>query len=470
MNKYRPLIFSFLVFITAASAGFLCIKHCIGGHTAEERQALTEIIAVSCGFTGLIALALSVLTHFSLIKCEKLKAHAKELSEANRKLEEEIIQRKAAEERSANLAQEWARTFDSIPDLISIHSNDFRIIRANQALADFLGLKKEEITGRFCYEVFHGAEGPIAGCPNVRTMETKKPVTVELCNLKTVCHSMVSTSPIFNKQHELIGAVHIVKDTSELKKLEGQLRHAQKMEAVGQLAGGVAHDFNNVLSAITNYGYLLKDLSPGDPGHKDLTGKILSLAEKASHTTQGLLACGRKQLFELKPLNLNRTIKNIEQMLCNLIGEEIKLLVLPEEAELMIMADENHIEQCIINLAANARDAMPDGGELIIKAETAEMDAYFINSHGFGVQGAYALMTVADTGSGMDEKTRQKIFEPFFTTKEVGKGTGLGLSIIYGIVKQHKGYIDVYTRPGHGTSFKLYFPLIKKTKEVGSEK
>lgn len=462
MYRYRSLIFSFLICIIVASAGFFCIKHCISGRTAEERQALTETASVGFGFTGLLALALSTLTYFFLVRSEKLKMHVKKLTESNQRLGEEIIQRKAAEEKLANMADEWARTFDSIPDLISIHSNDLRIIRANQALADFLGVSKEEITGKFCYEVFHGTKGPVAVCPHVRTMETKYPVTAELRGLKNACHSMVSTSPIFNKQHEVIGTIHIVKDTSKMKKFEEQLRQAQKMESVGQLAGGVAHDFNNILASIINYNYIMRDMAPGDPDYLNIIDKISSLTDRASHLTRSLLTYSRKQFFELKPLSINSILKNIDQLLRTLIDEKIELVTHTAEDDLVIMANENQIGQCLLNLASNARDAMPDGGSLTIKTEAMKIDDDFILSHGFGIAGAYALISVTDTGTGMDEKTMLKIFDPFFTTKEVGKGTGLGLSMVFGIMKLHEGYIDVDSKPGHGTTFKLYFPLIKK--------
>jgi two-component system cell cycle sensor histidine kinase/response regulator CckA len=480
MYKYRSLIFSFLVFIIVISTGVCCIKHFISGYgeqmalrwiAMDHAHTLTDhlsdlssplVTPASFGFIGLSALALSILTYFCLVKSRKLEMHSKELTESNQRLGDEIIQRKAAEEKSANIAREWARTFDSIPDLISIHRNDFRIIRANQALADFLGASKEEITGKLCYEVFHCTKEPIAECPHVRTMESKKPVTVELLDLKAVCHSMVSTSPIFNKQHEVIGIVHIVKDTTEMKKLEERLSHAKHMEAVGRLAGGVAHEFNNILAAIINYGYLLRDASSGNLEFRNFIDKILALAEKASQTSQNLLIYSRKQYLALKPSDLNMILKNTGQLICNFKGKDIEFVSLPSDGALMIMANEQSIEQCIINLAGNAVEVMSNGGTLTIMTGVVAIDTSFMQSHGFGTPGLYALLSVTDTGPGMNNKTSRKIFEPFFTTKEVGKGTGLGLSMVYGITKQHNGYIDVKSQPGNGSTFRLYFPLINK--------
>jgi PAS domain S-box-containing protein len=395
---------------------------------------------------------------------------AQSLKERTDDLKNEILTRMAAEEKSANAAQEWARTFDSISDFVSIHSNDFRIIRANQSLADFLGISKEEVTGKFCYEMFHGTKGPEADCPHVRTIETKGPVTGERCDRGTHCHSMVSTSPIFNKQCEVIGTVHIVKNITEMKKLEEQLRQAQKMESVGQLAGGVAHDFNNILAAIINYNYIMKDMTPGDPDYLNAIDKISSLAERAAHITRSLLTYSRKQLFELNPLNINSILNNIDQLLHTFIDKNIELVTHPAEDDLIIMADENQIGQCLVNLVSNARDAMPEGGSLTITTEAMGINTAFILSHGFGIPGAYALISVTDTGTGMDEETMLKIFDPFFTTKEVGKGTGLGLSMAFGIIRQHEGYIDVYSRQGHGTTFKLYFPLLNKDKLLSQAK
>lgn len=461
MNKHRALIYSLIVF-TIAVVGFFCVEYYVSGRTTEERNALTGIPAVSTGFTGLIALALAMFTYLFFLRSEKLKIHAKGLIEANRRLEEEIIQRKAAEEKSANLAREWARTFDSIPDLISIHSNDFRIIRANQALADFFGLKKEEFIGKYCYEVFHGTKGPVADCPHQRTMETKKSVTVARSDWGTVCHSMVSTSPIFNKQWDVIGTVHIVKDTTEAKKLEERLRHAHHMGAVGQLAGGVAHEFNNILTAIINYGHLLKDTPSVNSEYINFIGKILALAEKATQISQNLLIYSKTQCLDLKPSDLNIIIKTAGPLVRNFKGKNIEFVQLLTDRPLMIMANENDIEQCIINLARNAADAMSAGGTLTIRSEVVEGDTSFIRSSRSGAQRPYALLSVTDTGTGIEDKTGRKIFEPFFTTKEVGEGTGLGLSIVYGIAKQHNGYIDVESGPENGPTFKLYFPLISK--------
>jgi PAS domain S-box-containing protein len=259
---------------------------------------------------------------------------------------------------------------------------------------------------------------------------------------------------------------------TELEKghLEAQLRQAQKMEAIGQLAGGVAHDFNNILTAVIGYGNLLKAKMAQDDPLRTYVEHILASSGKAVNLTQSLLAFGRKQIIELKPCKISTLIKNVEKLLARLLTEDIELLTFISPSDPTILADPTQIDQILINLATNARDAMPNGGHLKIEVKLAEINRAFVESYGYGEIGRYALISVSDTGLGMDTTTREKIFDPFFTTKEVGKGTGLGLSIVYGIVKQHNGYINVESEPGRGTSFHIYLPIVKmKEEKIESE-
>ena len=242
------------------------------------------------------------------------------------------------------------------------------------------------------------------------------------------------------------------------------------MEAIGTLAGGIAHDFNNILTAIIGYGNLLQMQLDEDSPSIHNVEQILASAERATNLTQNLLAFSRKQLINPRPINLNESIKDVKKLLAMLIREDIEIKVELTREDLVVMADSGQIEEVLMNLATNARDAMPDGGVLTIATESVELNREFFKAGDHERPGRYGLLSVTDTGIGMDEKTKEKIFDPFFTTKEVGKGTGLGLSMIYGIVKQHEGYLDVSSNPGEGTTFRIYLPLVEAEVEKKKSK
>ncbi len=261
------------------------------------------------------------------------------------------------------------------------------------------------------------------------------------------------------------GAVYgiaFVSDISQRKTLEEQLTHAQKMEAVGRLAGGVAHDFNNMLTVIAGYNRMILDeLSPVDP-LRGYAEEILKAADRAGALTNQLLAFSRRQIMQPRVISVNAVIEQTEKMLRRLIGEDIQLSIGLKADTGNIKADPNHIAQAVVNLAVNARDAMPTGGRLTIETGNSHIDETYVRTH-MGVKpGEFVMIAVSDTGIGMDSATRQRIFEPFFTTKERGKGTGLGLATVYGMVKQSGGDIWVYSEPGTGTTFKLYFPRVQE--------
>ncbi len=249
--------------------------------------------------------------------------------------------------------------------------------------------------------------------------------------------------------------------TKELSLLNDQLRQSQKLEAVGILAGGIAHEFNNVLTTMKGSMYLIqKRLSEDNPVIK-YAEQVLASIKKANTLSQGLLAFSRKQTISLRPVHFNEVIRNIGKMLTHLIGEDIELQVALTDRNPTVLADMNQIEQVMVNLVTNARDAMPDGGTLTIGTDLMQMDEAFQKQHGYGVAGEYVVLAVSDSGAGIEEEIRGKIFEPFFTTKVVGKGSGLGLAVTYGIVKQHNGFIDVESVPGEGTTFIIYFPTVE---------
>jgi two-component system cell cycle sensor histidine kinase/response regulator CckA len=256
-------------------------------------------------------------------------------------------------------------------------------------------------------------------------------------------------------------------DNTDLKRLEEQFRQAQKMEAIGQLAGGIAHDFNNLLTAIMGYLQLTLDkVKPGDPVWADLQ-EIRKATERAGSLTGRLLAFSRKQVLVPELLNLNTVVEEMRKLLQRIIGENIELTTRQKEDLWLVRADRGQLEQVVVNLAVNARDAMPTGGKLVIEAANAQLDQSYTKTH-LGVEpGEYVSLTVSDSGVGMSREVLCRLFEPFFTTKEPGKGTGLGLATVYGIVKQSGGHISVYSEPGRGSAFRVYLPRALR-KEVGA--
>lgn len=258
-----------------------------------------------------------------------------------------------------------------------------------------------------------------------------------------------------DRLEELVG-----ERTREVSVLNDQLRHSQKLEAVGLLAGGIAHDFSNILTTIKGSMYIIgKRMEEGSPLLK-YTDQVQTSVNKANNLAQSLLAFSRKQTFVLQPLDLNSVIEKTVKLLAQVLGEHIELQLSLVPRSTVIFADANQTEQVLLNLATNAVDAMPDGGRITIETDIILMDVSFIKKHGFGLTGEYVLLSVADTGTGIEDGIKEKIFEPFFTTKEMGRGSGLGLAVIYGIVKQHNGYISCETAPRQGTTFRIYLPAV----------
>jgi two-component system cell cycle sensor histidine kinase/response regulator CckA len=273
-------------------------------------------------------------------------------------------------------------------------------------------------------------------------------------------HVALALSPIKDSNGQVVGVSAVARDITESKLLEEMLRQAQKMEAVGRLAGGVAHDFNNLLGVILGYSELfLGRVCLTDLQRKDIE-EIQKAGERGALLTRQLLAFSRKQVLQPKVLNLNTVVAGTEKLLQRLLGESIELRVVMNPALGRVKADSGQLEQILMNLAVNSRDAMPTGGQLTIETSNAELDERYAAQHASTLPGAYVMLAVTDTGCGMDANTKAHIFEPFFTTKEFGKGTGLGLATVYGIVKQSGGSVWVYTEPGIGTTFKIYLPRV----------
>jgi PAS domain S-box-containing protein len=276
----------------------------------------------------------------------------------------------------------------------------------------------------------------------------------------TLFEEDATISPVRDDAGRIVNYVAVKRDVSNETRLEQQLFRAQKMEAVGRLAGGIAHDFNNLLGVMTGYGDIVHRRLAGDDPLKGKVEQIIRAAERAAGLTRQLLAFSRKQVLQPKILDLNAVVSDMDKMLRRLIGEDVELVTLLDPHLGSVRADPGQIEQVIMNLAVNARDAMPDGGRLAVETRNFELDAEYAASHPPTHTGSYVMLSVTDTGSGMDAATQARIFEPFFTTKEVGKGTGLGLATVYGIVKQSEGYVWVSSEVGVGTAFEIYLPRI----------
>jgi PAS domain S-box-containing protein len=277
----------------------------------------------------------------------------------------------------------------------------------------------------------------------------------------------VSISPIHDADGRIIGASTIARNITAQRKIEDQLRQSQKMEAVGRLAGGVAHDFNNLLGVVTACTELLRNNV--DANAVEYLDNIREAAKRGGSLTRQLLAFSRKQMVQKQLLDLNDRLKDVSKLLQPLMGDDVEIVLSSKARSAIIEADPGQLDQVIVNLAVNARDAMPNGGKLVIETSVVDFDDAFVQDHPSMSEGRYVMVVVSDSGIGMDEATRSRIFEPFFTTKEVGKGSGLGLATVYGIVKQSGGHILVYSEPGHGTTFKMYFPSAEKRLESSSE-
>ncbi len=314
----------------------------------------------------------------------------------------------------------------------------------------------------------HRADGrpyPEAECPINRTFETRQGVNVKdevFWRLDGTKFDVEYFAYPMWRGKELIGAVVTFLDVSHQRRLEERFRQAQKMEAVGQLAGGVAHDFNNLLTIINGYCDLLLQSTPPDDPDRRMLEEIGKAGARSASLTRQLLAFSRQQVLTPKVLDLNEVVRDTERMLRRLIGEDIELMVTLEPQLGSVKCDPGQMEQVLLNLAVNARDAMPLGGKLTIETGSVVLDEAYAQRHPEVRPGQYVVLSVSDTGVGMTEEVKRHLFEPFFTTKGPGKGTGLGLAVIHGIVKQSAGSIDVQSEPGAGSSFRIYLPRVEE--------
>jgi PAS domain S-box-containing protein len=423
----------------------LFIVACGGTHVMEAITVWIPVYVLSGivkVFTALVSGLTAILLPFTIPQVLTLVRQAK-TSEINKK--------------------RFVGLLETAPDAIVVVDNHGEMVLVNAQAERTFGYSREELLGHPIQMLFpmDSNEGGPADPINFLGDLGDRPRAsgVELTGLRRGGHQFpveVSLSPLETEEGTLVSSA--IRDISDRKQAEENLRQAQQVEGIGRLAGGIAHDFNNVLSVILGHCEMLNQQSDVSNRARKEIGQINTAAQHAADLTRQLLAFGRQQVMQTRVIDLNRTIVETSSMIRRLIGEDIEVSISQAESLWPIKVDPSQVTQVIVNLAVNARDAMPSGGRLTIETENVTLDADYARKHTQVPPGAYVLLAITDTGMGMNEAIKSRIFDPFFTTKEMGKGTGLGLATVYGIVKQSGGFIWVYSEPEQGTTFKIYFP------------
>ncbi len=401
-----------------------------------------------------------VRTHLALSETEALSEEASALRRAKAELEAEISRRRQVEDELRQSEQRYRLLVETTEEGVWLVDQDWRTTFTNSRMEQMLGSPPGGLRGRHVGE-FMDEEGRLAAKSLMEEREQGLRDTHEFRFLRqdgSELWALIATNPITSQSGEFMGALAMVTDITERKALEARSQQARRLESIGQLAGGVAHDFNNILAAIMMHLSLLRQNRNLDEGTRESLQELMLESKRAASLTRQLLMFGQRAAFELRLVDLNDLVANLLRMLGRLLGEQISL-EFDQHGDLpQVQADVGMIEEVLVKLTVNARDAMPNGGKLIIRTEPVEVDSRRIQRHPDIQPGRFVCLSVSDTGCGMDEATRKHVFEPFFTTKGVGKGEGLGLATVYGVVAQHKGWIELESEPGQGTVFRLFLP------------
>lgn len=458
---WRDLIFIFVAAILISIAGAFFDVFARFGEWLHRNPAFGLHVEEAIALFVFLTFALGI---FSLRRWSQLK--------------KEIARREQAQSQHENERLLLKVLIEQLPAGVLLSDIQGHFVQINERASDILGIELGELIGLTTEEIYKNVHAtkpdgkPLAAeeIPSSVAARSQGPVSLIQLLITTPAGEArqlaVTAAPLIFKDKGLFGSVVVINDLTEQFSLQEQLRQAQKVEAIGTLAGGIAHDFNNLLTAIIGYSDLtIRKLEESDPLRSNIE-EIMKAAARAASLTRQLLAFGRKQILQPKILDINEVVADTSKMLRRLIGEDIELITVLHSSLGQVKADPSQIDQIILNLAVNARDALPHGGKLIIETANVELDDAYARRH-IGVQpGRYVMLAVSDNGTGMSPEIQRHIFEPFYTTKAVDKGTGLGLSTVYGVVKQSGGNIWVYSEVGKGTTFKIYLPRIERAVEL----